>query len=237
MDDASRDAGIGAWVDHLLSDPVMLSMGHNQRGSDANLGLGWLYYALGRFVHPRRAVVIGSYRGYVPLILGKALQDNNEDGDVTFIDPSLVDDFWTDATTVREHFQANGVHNIRHFLMTTQQFVETAAYDALDDIGILFVDGFHTAAQARFDFEAFVDKLAPRGLALFHDSLVARESKFYGDDKIYEVNVRVYMDVLKGDPGFQVLDIPFATGLTIVRKVGDPPCEPLLEGRQAPPKG
>ena len=53
-------------------------MGHNQRAEDLNLGLGWLYYGLARLIHPKSAVVIGSYRGFVPLLLGRALRDNVE---------------------------------------------------------------------------------------------------------------------------------------------------------------
>src|SRR3954469_18532160 len=89
------------WIARLFREPALLRMGHNQRADDLNLGLGGLYYALARLVHPQRAVVIGSYRGYVPLLLARASQENAEDGEVIFIDPSLVDDFWKDADRVR----------------------------------------------------------------------------------------------------------------------------------------
>ena len=69
-------------------------MGHSQSPEDRNLGLGWLYYALGRTLRPKVAVVIGSWRGFVPLVIGKALQDNQIPGELIFIDPSLADDFW-----------------------------------------------------------------------------------------------------------------------------------------------
>ena len=91
-------------------------MGHNQRAADLNLGLGWLYYGLARVIRPARAVVIGSWRGFVPLIVGRALQDNLEGGEVTFIDPSLVDDFWQDAGAVSRYFARLSVRNIRHHL-------------------------------------------------------------------------------------------------------------------------
>lgn len=210
-------------------------MGHNQRPGDASLGLGWVYYALARLVRPRHAVVIGSYRGFVPLVLGRAFQDNGEHGRVTFVDPSLVDGFWTDPASVRAHFERFGVGNVTHFRMTTQEFVGTPEYAALGEVGLLFVDGYHTAEQARFDWLAFEGRLAPYGIALFHDGLVLVESPIYGADRAYRVTVRHLMDELRRDPALQVLDLPFGTGLTLVRKA-DGASEPLLEGRPERPR-
>lgn len=210
-------------------------MGHNQRAESLNLGLGWLYYALARIVHPRRAVVIGSYRGFVPLVLGKALRDNGEPGEVTFIDPSMVDDFWKDPDATRAHFARFGLDNVRHFLMTTQQFVESEDFRGLGEIGLLFVDGYHSIEQARFDFRAFEGRLADRGLALFHDSMITRRSEIYGSEHAYDITVKAFIDELKHERGLQVLDVPFGTGLTLVRKVTATGTEPLLEGREERP--
>lgn len=234
---ASRDAdpGLGPWIERLFEEPALLSMGHNQRSEDASLGLGWVYYALCRLVRPRHAVVIGSYRGFVPLVLGRAFQDNREEGRVTFVDPSMVDGFWTDPLSVRAHFERFGVSNVRHFRMTTQEFVGTEEYAGLGEIGLLFVDGYHTAEQARFDWEAFEARLGPYGIALFHDSLVLRESAIYGADRVYRMSVKDLMDELRLDAALQVLDLPFGTGLTLVRKAGGAP-GPLLEGRQERPR-
>ena len=55
-------------------------------------GSAGCYYGMARVVKPETAVVIGSYRGFVPLALGRALADNGA-GKVLFIDPSLVDPF------------------------------------------------------------------------------------------------------------------------------------------------
>ncbi|HMM35295.1 MAG TPA: class I SAM-dependent methyltransferase [Thermoanaerobaculia bacterium] len=227
------DLDLGPWIERLFEEPALLSMGHNQRIEDASLGLGWVYYALCRLVRPRNAVVIGSYRGFVPLVVGRAFQDNLEEGRVTFVDPSMVDGFWTDPASVRAHFERFGVSNVRHFRMTTQEFVGTEEYAGLGEIGLLFVDGYHTAEQARFDWEAFEAHLGPWGLALFHDSLVLRESAIYGADRVYRMTVKELMDELRLDPALQVLDLPFGTGLTLVRKAGG---APLLEGRQERPR-
>ncbi len=60
------------WIDQLLDCRELRQMGHAQRRADQNLGLGWLYYSLGRMLRPSKVVVIGSYRGFVPLVLARA---------------------------------------------------------------------------------------------------------------------------------------------------------------------
>lgn len=222
-----------AWIARLFAHPELARMGHNQRPDDLNLGLGWIYYGLARLIRPARAVVIGSWRGFVPLLIARACQDNREGGEITFIDPSLVDDFWKDPAAVDAWFAGFGIRNVRHHLLTTQQFVGTDAYCELGEIGLLFIDGYHTAEQARIDYLAFEQRLAPRGLVLFHDSMGRRKSGAYGPDR-YEVTVSDYMDELRRDPGLQLLDIPYGEGLTVLRKLGpgsdvalvDPPPTP-----------
>jgi predicted O-methyltransferase YrrM len=230
-----REAGLTQWIARLFEHPGLLRMGHNQRAEDLNLGLGWLYYSLVRLLKPRRAVVIGSYRGFVPLVLGRAVQDNLESGEVTLIDPSMVDDFWKNPEAVQEYFRDFGLENVRHFQMTTQQFVQSEAYRQLGEVGVLFVDGYHSEEQVAFDYDAFKDLLAPRGIALFHASMVLRPSEIYGAERAYEIRVKSFIDRLRQDPGLQLFDIPFGTGVTLLRKVGGVSSEPLLEGLQGRP--
>ena len=151
------------WIAALFQQRELTCMGHCQRVEDLNLGLGWLYYGLARVIRPAAAVVIGSYRGFVPLVLGKALADNKEQGLVYFIDPSLVDDFWKDAHKVHDYFAGLGVANVRHFLMTTQQFVQTEVYRSLEHAGIVFIDGYHSLEQVRFDWEDLPGPPGPGG--------------------------------------------------------------------------
>jgi len=195
----------------------MLRMGHAQRRDDLNLGLGWIYYALARVMRPARAVVIGSWRGFVPAIIGKALADNSEAGEVIFIDPSLVDDFWSDPAAVERHFAALGAPNVRHSRATTQEFAASAGYRQLGEVGLLMVDGLHTAEQARFDYLAFLQKLGPEAVVLFHDSVRRFQSPIYGSDRLYEHTVCLLMDRLRATPGLEVMSLPFDGGLTLVR--------------------
>ena len=207
------------WIEKLYALTELTRMGHGQRAEDANLGMGWLYYALVRMIRPRNVVVIGSYRGFTPFVFGKALMDNLEGGRVTFIDPSMVDDFWKNPTVVKQYFESMGVTNIEHHCLTTQEFVKSDAYRGLYDVGILFVDGMHTQEQARFDHESFTDRMAREGIVCFHDSMKIEETDIYGKDRTYTYTVKKYIDKLKSDPAYQVFDMPFFGDVTLVRRV------------------
>jgi predicted O-methyltransferase YrrM len=220
MDDGSS---LTAWIAQLLARPDLTRMGHAQRAQDGNLGLGWLYYALGRMIRPATAVVIGSYRGFVPLVLAKALADNAEGGQVVFIDPSLVDDFWKDASSVQGYFAGLGITNIAHHLATTQQFVETEAYRELGPVGLVFIDGYHSAEQARFDFDAFAGRLTPTGMILLHDSVWRMTTGMYGPQQSYVHGVVDFLAELKCQPQWQVFDFPLGDGVTAVRRAALPP--------------
>lgn len=212
--------GLTPWIARLLGDPALATMGHAQRPESDDLGLGWIYHGLARLVRPRRVVVIGSHRGFAPMVFARALADNGDGGRVVFLDPSLVDDFWTDPARVAAQFGEHGLDNVDHHLATTQAFSGSRAWEALrGEVGIVLVDGLHTAEQARLDHEAFAPLLAPCGFVLFHDSVRERVSRIYGDDRPYRHTVVRYMAELRADPAYEVLSLPFGDGLCIVRRV------------------
>lgn len=225
------------WIAGVFEHPDLLRMGHAQRRDDLNLGLGWLYYALARVLRPSSVVVIGSYRGFAPLVLARALADNCEGGKVHFIDPSFVDDFWKDGPSVQDYFVDLGVTNIVHHCMTTQQFIESDAYRQLEAVGMVFVDGYHSDEQARFDFEAFAEKLAPQGMILLHDSVWRQPSPIYGPGREYVRNVVDFVEELKGTPAWQVFDVPFGEGVSLVRRAVAPlapmSCERSIRDHEA----
>lgn len=210
------------WIAKLFVDPALTGMGQAQRVQDLNLGLGWIYYGLTRLARPQRVVVIGSYRGFAPLVFARALADNEDGGRVTFIDPSLVDDFWRDPESVTAHFAAYGLDNVDHHCVTTQEFVQSSAWKELGDVGILLVDGYHSEEQSRFDHEAFTEHLGDTGYALFHDSVREKVSRIYGADNPYVHDVCFYMDTLRRDPAWEVVALPFDDGLCMVRPSSPP---------------
>jgi predicted O-methyltransferase YrrM len=207
------------WIRQLYLNKDLLTMGHCQSEENLNLGMGWLYYGFTRLLRPQLVVVIGSLRGFAPLVFAKALLDNQDGGTILFIDPSYADDFWKVPHKTDAYFAQYGVTNIKHRLMTTQEFVRTSEYENLKDVGIVFIDGYHTDEQARFDYEAFENRITRDGVAMFHDSVTMEISRIYGPEQTYIRNVKLYMDHLKQRPELQVFDVPFEDGLTIVRKI------------------
>lgn len=178
---------------------------------EAAFGLGWLYYALVRLYRPKKLVCIGSGRGFVPIVLAKALRDSGC-GSLDFIDPSLDDDFWKHSEFVSDWFERFGVEKfIRHHLQTTEEFSRTEYFKSLENIDFLFIDGRHFYESVRFDFEVFRSKVLPFGLVLFHDSFSRSVNPRWSGP-------RKFLLELKDDPDFQIFDFPFGAGLTLLGK-------------------
>jgi hypothetical protein len=93
------------FLNKIMVTPDLLQMGHGQTIVDKNLGMGWIYYSLSRLYKPEVVVCIGSWRGFVPMLLAKGMKDNLNGGKLIFIDPSLVDDFWSDDSVVKRYFE------------------------------------------------------------------------------------------------------------------------------------
>lgn len=210
------------WLDEVMAVPELLAMGHGQTAADANIGLGWLYYAEARIEKPKLAVCIGSWRGFAPLVLAKALQDNGNDARLVFIDPSLVDDFWADPARVMAWFARFGLHNVEHHRQTTQEFAQSRTYSEMAELGLLFIDGMHTAAQARLDHQTFAPLLTPRAPVFFHDGVRRMRSRIYGPDAAYVHTVVDYVDELRRHSAYQVMDYFQGSGVAVLRATSEP---------------
>ena len=206
----------------LLSSSSFPRMGHGQSENDDNLGMGWLYYALTRIYRPRLAVVIGSYRGFVPILIAKGLQDNAEGGELIFLDPSYVDEFWSDPQAVTKYFNNFELDNVRHFKMTTAEFCQSSTYRDLQGIGIVFIDGLHTYDKAKADFESFEHKLSKDGVMLLHDTASVAIGTIYGPGKGYIRNVPRLINELRKRQDLQVFDIHVAAGVALVNRIPIP---------------
>jgi hypothetical protein len=207
------------FISQLLNLPYLANSGHLCDPATNNLGLGLIYYAFARVYNPRNIVVIGSHRGFVPIVFARALKDNNEGGRVCFIDPSMADDFWKNPDNVYHHFREFGLNNIDHYCMTTEEYMKERRNRApllADGVGILFIDGMHTAEAAEYDYESFSDIL--KGPAFFHDSLHIGTNKMYG--KPYIRSVGNYVQHLRDYHGSKdVIEVELNPGLAIVNKV------------------
>ncbi|MGJ8605798.1 MAG: class I SAM-dependent methyltransferase [Marivita sp.] len=206
------------WLRQVIETPELQGMGHSQSLEDLNLGFGWVYYGLARAYRPKHVVCIGSYRGFVPMMFARALRDTGAGGQVTFIDPSFVDDFWKTPSQVEDWFEQYDVPNIHHHQMTTQEFKASGLIQDLPPVDFLYVDGYHSEDQARFDHETFLPHMNENGLVFFHDSVTRKMSDIYGTDGAYPYSVCDYISTLAAQDNMQVIDFPFEDGLTLVRK-------------------
>jgi predicted O-methyltransferase YrrM len=150
------------------------------------------------------------------MVLAQAIQDVGQNGRLVFIDPSFVDDQWKGDT--KAYFKGFGINCISHHRQTSQDFLASSTLKE-DSIDLLFIDGYHTYEQCRLEHEGFTPLLSPRAITLFHDSSSRITSSIYGEDRAYAHTVWRYIDELKKDPGFEVVNLEIAQGVAMVRQV------------------
>lgn len=210
--------GLPELIEKMADCPELWMMGHDQIVEERCLGLGWFYYGLARSLRPSRVVVIGSWRGFAPMLMARALQDAGRGGELIFIDPSMADGQW--RGDVDGYFAGYGITCIRHYCETSQEFLAAGRLD-LGSIDLLFIDGYHTEEQCRLEFEGFWPLLSERAVSLFHDSSSRIVSKIYGPEKRYEHTVWRFVDELRARPDLEVVNLEIAQGVAMVkRRVG-----------------
>lgn len=187
---------------------------HNENLENLDLGFGWLYYGLTKVIKPDLAVCIGSRRGFVPLLIGLAMKSNKK-GKVFLIDPGYDkrlegeramsgEGFWRNSSEVQQLLQSFGLTGVIDVRVMTSGEAYATCPD-LVDIDLLFIDGDHTEAGVRFDFESFGSRLRPGGFILFHDC-------FYPFLGVYRV-----VQELFNNPLWEVILFPFEPGLAFAR--------------------
>ena len=199
-------------------------LGHNERARDHNLGFGFVYYGLVRATRPGHVLVIGSGYGFSVACLALGVRDNGE-GAVTFVDPSysLMKDgpfktiggraSWSDPAEVRERFSRFGVEDIvTHHRLTSEEFF--ASYDdlGLPPLDLTFIDGNHSYRSVRHDFLSALARSGRNALLLLHDTNI------YIREALRHAGVRRWVEELRAaGPAFDVLDLPLASGVALVR--------------------
>ncbi len=207
------NSSISSLIERISTNNDLWGMGHNQNHEDLDIGLGWLYYGITRSLRPSVVVIIGSWRGFVPLIIGQAIQENCS-GKILFIDPSFVDDQWTND--VDAYFASYGVNCIHHYLMTSQEFIESPGFKDLVVV-MLFIDGMHTYEQCKFEFESFSHLLSHDSVVLMHDSSSKIKSSMYGTENEYEHTVWKFLKELRQRNDFDIIEFPIDQGIAIIK--------------------
>jgi predicted O-methyltransferase YrrM len=179
----------------------------------ADLGFGFIYYALVRVLKPAQVVVVGSYRGFSVACTALGLVHNRR-GRLHFIDAAVVDDFWTDPARVRRHFRAMGVGSrVTMHQMTTQRWLQTdtRARRGRPFIDLLLLDGDHTRRGAAFDYRHLGPLVKEGGYICLHDSFVGGHGKT-------EWEVADFLSSLDLDL-YEAVTFEVAQGLTVIKRL------------------
>ncbi len=163
------------FIDKVVSFAEPLS----QNTGRGNLGFGWMYYGMTRNIRPDFAVVIGSARGFAPLCVARALDDNKH-GQLIFVDPAYAGSgdpawdgrgHWEHATEVEKWFDLFGLRDrIKHLKMRSDDAIATVRQLTQgQSIGVVVIDGAHTHEQSLRDFDNY-SALMTSGVVLFHDA-------------------------------------------------------------------
>lgn len=200
-------------------------------GFQFHSGLGdtaWLLYGLVRSMKPEVCVEIGSARGKSACFIGLALKHNRR-GRLHAIDPHAATG-WNDTDSVESlplmarHLRMAGV---REWVDVIQVTSADAARDWQLPIDMIFIDGDHSYAGVKGDWERFSPHLKETGIAVFHDTLWELEP----DPRF----ARTDMGVPRFVEELRVLGYPV---LTIARDYGVSVVQPIRGGmRLAGPHG
>jgi predicted O-methyltransferase YrrM len=142
---------------------------------DFHSGLGdsaHLLYGLARALKPKVAVEIGSARGKSACFVGRALKENGV-GKLFAIDPHTRTN-WNDEDSVDTLDEMR--RNVRALKLDKQVEIiretsERAASRWMLPIDLLFIDGDHSYAGVKRDWELFSPHVSTFGLVVFHDTM------------------------------------------------------------------
>jgi predicted O-methyltransferase YrrM len=201
-------------------------LGHHEDAENLNLGFGFLYYALVRTLRPKHVLVIGSGFGFSVTCLALGLKDNGK-GRLTFVDPSysvLTDGpfktvggtaQWDNPEKVARHFARFGVDELlTHHRLRSDEFFARYAALALPEIDLAFIDGSHAYDDVRHDFVATLRHSHKNTYLLLHDTNI------YVRELVRHAGVKRWLKEVKREKqAFELIDFPFASGVSIVRVV------------------
>ncbi|WP_348262466.1 class I SAM-dependent methyltransferase [Telmatobacter sp. DSM 110680] len=128
---------------------------------------------------PRKSVIveIGSFKGKSTVLLGKLAQRYGI-GPIVAIDPhtfhnvELAEHRSTPGATSFDAFQKNlETAGVASSIEVHRAFSSEVAASWSRPIGLLWIDGDHSYAGAKSDFDGFIPCVLPNGLVALHDAL------------------------------------------------------------------
>lgn len=167
--------------------------GHQINVDKANLGYGFVHYALIRNLKPDSVLCIGSGRGLIPAICALACKDNQR-GMVNFVDAGFDnkssknwggDGFWK-RVSVEKHFSLLGLDGwINTYVMTSREYAKKFEKKTY---GFIYIDGDHSYSGVKLDYKLFWPRLEKLGIMAFHDVTVKEwgELKDFGVWKLWK---------------------------------------------------
>jgi predicted O-methyltransferase YrrM len=173
-------------------------------------------YSLVISMKPHCVVEIGSAYGYSTCFIAAALQ-RTKSGKLLSIDPHEKTG-WNDGK------QADNTYDIvkkRLSILRLSAFVEIIraySYQAVENwirpIDILLVDGSHTYADVKRDFEKYIPHVKPGGYIVFHDTMweYHKENQYYREDQGVPKFVQELQDI-----GYPMVTLREGWGLTLVQ--------------------
>ncbi|MEI8345428.1 MAG: class I SAM-dependent methyltransferase, partial [Candidatus Omnitrophota bacterium] len=191
----------------------------SQRESFADLGYGWVYFAMARAFDARSALVIGSGRGYSAACIGLAL-DAKEDSQIVLVDPGYTgwdvdgkttdhaDGLWRAGDGALSHFRDKlDIHNI-----SLQPLRSDEAFEGFIRLrrrfDLIVIDGDHGYAQSLRDLKNGLEVLTDNGIIIAHDAYCPEWAG---------VAAAIESLVLE-DPSLDRITIPNRPGLAIIQR-------------------
>lgn len=182
----------------------------------SGLGEGaWLLFGLVHAMRPAVCVEIGSARGRSTCFIGIALKRLGS-GHLYAIDPHESTD-WTDAEAadtyaeLGRNLRASGIDDR---VTIIRKYSPDAAKEWTLPIDLLFIDGDHSYAGVKEDWDLFAPHVKEFGLVVFHDTCWDRASD--PDWRREDMGVPVFVDELRRR-GYPVTTFDQHFGISLVQ--------------------
>jgi caffeoyl-CoA O-methyltransferase len=168
---------------------------------------GLLLTMLTRLVGARRAVEIGTFTGYSSICIARGLADGGR---------LLACDVSEEWTAIARKYRARAGLQDRIELRIAPAVETLAALPDTPEIDLAFIDADKTSYRAYYD--ALLPRLRPNGLIVFDNVLwMGAVANPEAQDES-TVAIRALNDFLLTDERVDVVMLPVADGITLVRK-------------------